>query len=401
MRDGRRYLDQADDAGSQGAGGGGAADLGGADASLPAGRDDGKPADMLDAIDSGLGYKAEGGDGEKGAAAPSAEEKSAAEKKTADEQAIKDRDAKAAAGDAAAIKAKTDAESLAKAEAAKPKDLDALALTDAEKKAWKKETAERFEQVRTIAKEERAARTAAEQQVAVLAQSRDAILGVLKETNTTDADLVALLEFNRLQKSADASSLEKALKVVDGIRTRIMKTLGKEGDGNDPLTEFPDLQQEVTDMKISKERALEIVATRKRDALAEAERQRSGQQQHTEQQIQKARETGVNQIETWSTQTAKTDLDFKAKEAILLPQIEGIIKHYPPHLWLQTIKNVYAAIVVQKTGGSTDRRRRQQPAPASEWSEAGRAGPDVDGRSHQPGTWVREGLKDRVASGTG
>lgn len=380
-----RYWVYRDEAGENG-------DQGGGDGTQGAPTGEGKavegapnaeaPKSMLEALDAGLGYKAgEDGGGTHGAMVgkpvQTAEEKAVADTKAAADAAIADRDKKAAAGDPDAIKAKAIAEAAAKAEAAKPKDLKTLELSEADKRVMKGKTAERYNEVLGIAKSERVRAENAERTATALAGSRNAILDVMKETNTTQEDLGNLLEFNRMLKSGQPADLERALAVVTNQRLYLLKTLGREGDGFDPLTEHPDLLQEVEDQKITRERALELVAVRKRGAIDKANsdaRSKAAQgQQQAQEATRKAIDTGLSSIEAWSAGVAKTDIDFKAKEAILLPRITEIVQSYPPHLWLQTIKTVYASIVVPKAGALLP-KTGEQPLRAS-GARAGNAAP--------------------------
>lgn len=370
----RIYQEEADD-GTTGAGGGAtttttttpadgaAAPADGSAAAAPAGGEkkvDGAPKvdPMVAAIDAGLGYEP-GKDGKKDAPAAGTtkapvgetpEAKDAREKKEAEEKAIKERDEKAAAGDPEAIKAKAAADAKAKIEAAKPKDLKTLELKPEEKAAMKAATAARYNEVLAIAKSERAAREAAEAKIGPLAQSRDAILGVLKETNTSDEDLVQLLEFNRLTKTGRPEDLNAALAIVNAQRGNLMKALGKKGDDYDPLNEpgNADLKKKVEDQSITEDVALELAASRRAAALTRAGEAKGEQARQAQEQINQAHAKGLAAVEGWCAQVARTDIDYNAKETILLPKIDQIVATYPPHLWLPTIKQAYELIVVQK-----------------------------------------------------
>ncbi len=319
--------------------------------------------DMAAAIDAGLGYKKPDAGADPAAADA---EKKAAEQKAADEKAAADLAEKAKAGDAEAqkqLKEKEAAAAKAKADAAKPKDLKALELTPEEKKATSAKTQARFNEVLGIAKTERERADKAEQDNAGLRGSRDAILGVLKETNTTDDDLAQLLEYNRLTKSRNHQDLEAALSVLDRQRGFLLKALGKPGDGQDPLAAHADLQKEVEDLKITKERALEIAEARRQNALSKRSADRAQQEERASTEAQEktkqAREGALVDIEKWAGQMAATDLDYKAKEDRVLAGIDAVIGEYPPHLWLPTIKRLYEAIVVQKAPPAPG--KEQQP----------------------------------------
>lgn len=325
-------------------------------------KDEGAPATMEAAIDKALGYTAGvDGKGEPPAApakgAPAGETPDAKverEKQEAEAKAVKERDEKAAAGDPEAIKAKAAAEAKAKSEAAKPKDLKTLELTAGEKAVMKAATAARYNEVLGIAKTERARAEAAEARLKPAVEAREAILGVLRETQTTDEDLAGLLEYNRLTKTGKPEDFTAALAIVDAQRANLLKLLGRKGDGYDPLTEpgNADLKADVEDQKITEDRALEIAAQRKREALVKAGEQRGERQRQTQDQINKAHEKGLAEVTAWSAGLARTDIDFKAKESILLPKIDQIVADYPPHLWLKTIKQAYELIVVPKASAA-------------------------------------------------
>lgn len=342
------YMNEATDGTEGGASGGAAegdADAEGGDAS---GEPAGEPKDMLEAINRGLDGKTET------ASTLSAEEQAAADAKAAEEKAEKELAEKVAAGDPAAIAAKAEADAKKAAEAAKPKDLKTLELTDADKKMMKAATATRYNEVLTIAKTERARADAAEARASTLAESRDAILGVLEQTQTSDEDLVQLLEFNRLTKTGKPEDLKAALGVVNAQRAHLMKALGVAGDGYDPLQEHPDLLKDVEDQKITQERALELVANRRAEALRRAGETKAKTAEDKAAQQAEQQSNAIASIEKWGLDKARTDIDYKAKEPTITARIEQIVRDYPPHLWLKTIENVYAAIVVSKPAAAAN-----------------------------------------------
>lgn len=355
--------------GDGGDAGGGAAGDAGDGGGAPAGGDagGGEPSataskDMLAAINAGLGYEKKDGEGSdtKGTKEPSAEEKAAAQK-AAEEAAKKDLEAKAAAGDAAA-KAKIEedrkAAEAAAREAKKPKDLTALGLSDAEKKAMKQDTQRRFNDVLEIAKTERTRAEQAERVATELQAARDGLMQVLRESGTTDTDIANFVQFHQLYRSNDRRALEVALQVVDSQRTSLLKRLGRDAPGFDAIADFPDLVADVEEQRVTRERALEIANARRvqaaETAKAEAARRANAHRGETQAAFEKARDGALTAIDDWTARTAATDLDFKAKEATILPRIEQIVREYPPHLWLPTIKTVYESIVVQKPQPNQD-----------------------------------------------
>jgi len=182
-----------------------------------------------------------------------------------------------------------------------------------------------------------------------LSDAREAIVSVLEETHTSDEQLGQLLEFNRLVQTGD---YESALKVVNAQRTALLKSLGREEPGVDLLSEFPDLVQDVEDEKIDRKRALELAGSRRAQAVAAArERERRGQEDaksEREREFTAQRDRAANEIDEWTKELARTDVDFKAKEAKLLEQSDSVFKNYAPRDWLKTLKIVYSNMSVSK-----------------------------------------------------
>jgi hypothetical protein len=45
---------------------------------------------------------------------------------------------------------------------------------------------------------------------------------------------------------------------------------------------------------------------------------------------------------------ASSDIDYKAKEAKVIDQVDEVIKNYPPEQWLPTLKLLYQGITITK-----------------------------------------------------
>lgn len=226
-------------------------------------------------------------------------------------------------------------------EEAKPKKVADLELTDLEKRSLTPVGRERFQKLITIAKEHEATIEKLTADHGQVIEARDGFLSMLKEHQCEPADLSGYLEFNKLVKTGN---FEGALKTLDEYRASLYKAIGREAPGIDLLADFPDLKTRVDNQEIAREDALALAKTRRDDAArTQASEQQRGQQ--TQQQAaQQAQERELTAIDQWTAAIAKSDIDYKAKEAKLLPQISEIIKTYPPNLWLTTLKTVYNAI---------------------------------------------------------
>jgi hypothetical protein len=281
-----------------------------------------------------------------GAAAASAKKKADAEFAASLEGKTPEEIAAATAAREAEAKKKADAEELAKL---KGKKADDFMLTPEEKKVATQGMQQRIHQLHRYAKEQETTVAKLTETNAGLSKFRDDMMGVFDEHLVQPEDLGVLLDYNKRLKTGD---LAGALKIVDDARAAIHKAMGKEGPGVDLLAEFPDLQKKVDDLEMKREYALEIANARRREAAREsAQRQAHSQQseqQRTASEVKKAEESALVEIDRWSVQMAKEDIDFAKKEEKISPQMTEIVKEYPAQLWLPTIKRLYGSIQVVK-----------------------------------------------------
>jgi len=345
-------------------------DSGGGDAaaSEPAGAKEEAPKDMKSAIDVGLGYK-KGPGGEAldpltgkvkeepakpGAAKPVGEVK---ETETHHANGAPKKDEK---GQALDDKGKV----VKPAAAPKLKSAAELDLKPEEKKALHAKTQGRFAEVITTLKAHEGTIAKQGDTIKTLSEARDAILGVLEETHTTQDQLSAYLEFNALLQSKDPKDLDAALRMVEGQRMALYKALGREPQGGDLdlLADFPDLKKHVEEEEITRAAALEIAQGRREKAAREANAQREQNQQRSQQQTaeqrKQAAEGALKGIEAWTAGLAKTDLDYKAKEDKLLAKVDGVMKSYPPNQWLPTLQLLYEGIEIQKAAPASGRQNQ-------------------------------------------
>lgn len=299
-------------------------------------------ASMEEAISKGLKYTEEAPAKTPEQQAEEAKSKDAGEAKATQDAAEK-RKAELAAMNEEDRKKAEDEDRRKAEEAKKPKQI--APMTEDEKRLWAPKSQQRFQEAFGEIKRLTAANEQQATHIKGLEQSRDAILGVLEETHTTDEQLSQLLEYNRMVQTGD---LEGALKVVNAQRAAILRQLGREEPGVDLLSDFPDLAKEVEDEKKTREHAL-LEANRRRSeaqakARAEAERKRGEAASSGEQKV----EAALTELKKWGEELARTDLDYKAKEGKLLGHIEGVVQEYPPHLWVPTLKRLYAGLSVDK-----------------------------------------------------
>lgn len=314
---------------------------------------DGEPKDMLDAITKGLEKTAPKVDDEAKKAADAA---AAAQEKHPNGAAKKnekgeDLDPEGKVVQKQAPKAKTSAE---------------LALSKEQLAALRPESRARFQEVITTLKARETEIATLTGQIKPLTEARDSIMSVLEETKTTADQLSAYLEFNRLLQSNDPKDIEDALQIVERQRVALYKALGREPEGGDLdlLADFPDLQGDVAESRLTRERALELANGRREKAANEQRSQRQNAQHQTLEQRKQVADKAVKDIEAWTAGLGKSDIDFKAKEKDLLDQVDEVFKTYAPEKWLDTLKLLYKGIKVTKQAAQQTLRGEQPLRPS-------------------------------------
>jgi len=314
---------------------------------------DGQPKDMLEAITKGLEKTAPKVDDP---AAKKAEEEAAAAAVAKADKHANGAPKKDAAGNELDDKGAI----TKKAEAPKAKTAAELDLTADEKKALNAKTGARFNEVISTLKSRETEIATLTEQMKPLAEARDTMIGILEETKTSSDQLSAYLEFNRMLQSGDPKELESALQMIENQRATIYQALGREPAGGDIdlLKGFHDLKKQVEDEEITRAAALEIAAARREKVASAARTQQQQNQQHGVAQVEKARKTALADITAWTKKLTAEDLDYKAKEDMLLEQVDEVLKTYPPNQWLTTLQMLYRGIVIQKAPPVQDKTKQ-------------------------------------------
>lgn len=302
---------------------------------------------MKAAIDAALGYK--GGVDGKGEQPPKKPDAAATEAKETETHHANGKPKKNAAGQDLDAEGKFVAKAPAKVKTSAELDLKPEQL-----KTLKPDTQQRFREVITALKTHEGTIAKLGGEVKVLAAGRDAILGVMKETNTTQDQLSGYLYFNQLLQSNKPEDLESALDMVERQRMGLYKALGREpeGGGIDLLKDFPDLSKQVEEEEITRAAALEIAQGRREKSARDQQASRTSQQQRTETErkakLQQDGQQALSGIEAWTAELRKSDLDYTAKEDKLLSKLDEVLEEYPPNQWLPTLKLLYAGIEITK-----------------------------------------------------
>lgn len=119
------------------------------------------------------------------------------------------------------------------------------------------------------------------------------------------------------------------------------RRLGRDVPGLvDPLADHTDLQTEVANGDISRERALEIA--RQRAVLAATEAREGARS--TQQESQTAIQQAIGEVATLSDTLKASDPDFERKLALLQPTLDIIRETVPPAQWRAKIERAYQSL---------------------------------------------------------
>ena len=173
-----------------------------------------------------------------------------------------------------------------------------------------------------------------------LASVRD----MVKASGLDQTEFQGMLQIGRMFKSSDPKDLQAALQELDAVRADVAKRLGVEAPGVDMLADHPDLQAEVDDMAISRERAVEIAGLRNAKAKLDQEHERTS----TQTQFMATVQTAASQMDVALAQRAATP-GHAAKVEWIKAQLSDPVKMqqfvstYQPGQWQAAVMMMYDA----------------------------------------------------------
>lgn len=154
------------------------------------------------------------------------------------------------------------------------------------------------------------------------------------------------LEFGRLVNSGQEADKRTALAMLDAARADLVKELGIEAPGVDPLADYPDLVKSVEGMEVSRERALEIAKYRRREEVRQREEHALLQSRQSTQQFQQQIEQAGQTAEAYFATRAR-EADYQVKMAQIQAyfknpeNVQQFVATFPPETWVQQFRFMY------------------------------------------------------------
>ncbi|MFY3647017.1 hypothetical protein ACOTET_22965 [Achromobacter xylosoxidans] len=188
------------------------------------------------------------------------------------------------------------------------------------------------------------------------------------------------IEFSRLANSNDPRDLQQAAQMLEQTRADLYRRLGQDAPGVDALSDFPDLAQQVQNLAMPRETALEVARMRREQQAIQAQRQQVQQVEMETAQFHQAVAKAQQSLESY-VQTRAHEIDHPARMKALETyfsdprKLQEFATTYQPHQWPNAIRMLYDNVQVAQP-------RRAGPAPIS--SRAASLGRPVTAASQQP-----------------
>ena len=198
-----------------------------------------------------------------------------------------------------------------------------------------------------------------DEQIGSLRQAVDYVQQTFQQHNVTQPQFEQAVSVIGALNRGD---FRGALAVLDEQRRQIALQLGESLPGVDALSEHPDLRQAVDSLHMTEAAALELARHRQAQQAQQRQQQQTQQVQQTQQQHREAVTQAQGAVDTWCQQMQRTDLDYPAIEAILLPELPNLLAGVPPAQWPAAVQAQYR--LIKNSGAAFRRAAPPAPSPA-------------------------------------
>lgn len=172
------------------------------------------------------------------------------------------------------------------------------------------------------------------------------VMGHITSTGANAEEFATMLSYMRLIHSDNIEDRRTAFNMLSAELKGLAALVGEVIPGDDPLEGHPDLQNAVTAQSMSKEHATELAQARSRAKAATAAGETTAAQQRTAQEFETARVAGVKDLNDLEGEMRKTDPQYEAKKAIILPALRPVFAQIHPSRWKATWIEAYKSVKV-------------------------------------------------------
>lgn len=224
------------------------------------------------------------------------------------------------------------------------------------------------ERIRSLADRVKVAETGVTERTGDL----DEMIGMVQATGTSGEQYGQMLTFMKLFNSDDVEEQRQAFLVMQAELGAMAVRLGEPVPGVDLLAEHADLQQELTNGTLTEARANEIAVSRGREKAAATRKVTTDADAAAQGDIEQAIVDAKADLAVFEN-AHKTDPQWMAKKAILVPALRATMRIIHPSQWRATFEESYNKLVLPKVAASTPKPKTPTPlrpkSPAGEGSK--------------------------------
>ena len=188
----------------------------------------------------------------------------------------------------------------------------------------------------------------------------DELITMVQDTGTTGEQYGQVLGFMKLFNSTDEADQRAAFKVMQVELATMAAKLGETIPGVDPLAAHADLQAEIEAGTLTGDRAVEIANTRTREAASALMTETGNADAAAQNDIEQSIVDAKAELAVYET-AKKTDPQWAAKKAILVPALRSVMRTIHPSLWKSTFEESYDKLVLPKAAAPTPKPKVPTP----------------------------------------
>lgn len=166
----------------------------------------------------------------------------------------------------------------------------------------------------------------------------------IRETKANPQQMGQALNYLAAVNSGDPAAMGQAYELMQQEMVWLAQKLGRPAPGYDPLSEFPDLAEQVSSGTTTRELAQELAANRRAQVLQQETRTRHMNETQRAAESQQLEQQAMQQVADLGQQLRTSDPQFQAKFAALQPTVVFIQRTLPPQHWAAAIQEAYRAI---------------------------------------------------------
>ena len=199
------------------------------------------------------------------------------------------------------------------------------------------------ERFRALAEKSKSLSAQIQERDGQISQMREATEWLRQEVFTDDDAPSDLVQFASYRKALKSGDFETAGRLLQAQAQQLALASGKP-ISVDPLADFSDLRQRVDGMELAESDAIELARSRKQQAEQQQYSERRQQSAQQQEEYRHQAEAAVQQVDAMCAGWKAKDIDWPAKEKILMEQMPQIMQSYPPHMIPAQIRLVYESV---------------------------------------------------------